>query len=753
MNDVSAWVCALGDCPTDFGLLLRHADALESLGATIPRGFVVAPEALEHLLSGLGEEFETLFSEADPDDPNDLMLRSFKLGRAVKKTHLPADLHQELEKAYLKLCQEEEITNVQVAVYPNHKSSFEGATRVRGLEDLEEAVRGCYSEHLTRRLMKPELPAEAPAVVVRRSRGAEVSGIALNFEPKSGHREIVAIYSNWGLAEDILRKELARDEFFLHKARGSLVRKHAGFKEFMLHYDASAHRLQHLPVNSEKQRRLSLQDEQVRALAECVLLLEKNFAAFLELEWTWHESELHLTGVRTLPAPKRQSVKFYTLQERSRVLAEGAAVGHGLAVGQVRIVSDHDSLAELLPGEVLVAESTRPDWEPGFRKASAIVTCSDTRTSHSTILAREMGRPALLGVQDCTQALATGQTVTVCCNEGERGRVYEGALKFSEEEYDLDRIPDVGTELLVSLSLPEQALGCAQQPWAGAGLVRSEFIFTGWVKIHPMALVGYKNLPKMTAETVARLTRGYPDKADYFLDKMTQAISLIASAFWPRPVTLRLSDLKSNEYSRLVGGQPFEPKEEVPALGWRGPARYLHKNYRDAFQLELEAIRRVRQDMGFTNLHLMIPFCRTPEEGSEVLDLLEQEGLTRGINGLQVWVMAELPSNVLQAREFASMFDGLSIGSNDLTQLMLGVDRNSKQVASLFDELHPAVMQAYDLIIEGAHQEGKPVRFCGQAASEDSEFAALLVEMGIDALSLATDALVPTLVRLRSNRS
>lgn len=476
--------------------------------------------------------------------------------------------------------------------------------------------------------------------------------------------------------------------------------------------------------------------------------LEAESGQALELTFSGSNGQLQVLGVNSLPQPERTRIQFFKQSGEGRLLCKGRAVGHAVATGRVRVLHSRDDIEDFQKGEVLVARETQPDWEPAFRKACAIVTERDRRVSHSTILAREMGLPCILQAEDCASILQRGQLVTVSCAKTPDGLVLDGNVAHEVEEFSLERMPELKTRLMVNLSMPERALSSAQLPWSGAGLVRSEFMIGSRVKIHPLALLYPERLSEDTRRAIERLTHQFSDGRDYFLTQMSQAIALIAAAFHPRPVTLRFSDFKSEEYARLLGGEIFEPKERNSMLGWRGASRYLHPDFADAFQLELEAVRRVRDDMGFQNLKVMIPFCRTPEEGEEVIGVMKKAGLERGKNELEVWAMAELPSNVLLAEEFAEVFDGMSIGSSDLTGLTMGVDRNSERVADYFDELHPAMMKAYETVVAACHAQGKPTSFCGQAASEDPEFVALLAEFGLDIVSLAPDALHATLERL-----
>jgi pyruvate,water dikinase len=436
------------------------------------------------------------------------------------------------------------------------------------------------------------------------------------------------------------------------------------------------------------------------------------------------------------------------LQERGPVLAEGLAVGEAIAVGPARVIRDTRQLDTFQPGEILITEITDPDWEPIMKVASAIVTQRGGRTSHAAIVARELGVPAVVGSSNAF-TITTGQMITVSCAEGEVGRVYAGALAYRVDDVDPSTLPQTTTQIMMNVGNPDQAFKLSRLPNDGVGLARMEFIFASQVRVHPLALTRYASLPDAVKRDVDALTQGYANKMDYFVETLARGIATIAAAFWPKPVILRLSDFKTNEYAHLVGGAAFEPHEENPMLGWRGASRYYHPDYQEGFMLEVAAIKRVREVFGLRNLKVMVPFCRTPEEGRKVLEVMRTGGLERGKDGLEVYVMAEIPSNIILAEEFATVFDGFSIGSNDLTQLTLGVDRDSAQVAPLFDERNTAVKRSCALLIERAHRHGCKVGICGQAPSDYPEFAAFLVEEGIDSISLSPDAVVQTKLQVQ----
>lgn len=720
------------------------------------RGLIIDPQAARSILTGveIEQELRSHYQAANPEEPNDLMIRSFAVGKMLKAAELLPEFVEAVEG---KLENAGFDNSSLLLIRQSSASPFDNPLRVSGLDRVAPSLKKLYQEHfsngLIRRFENPDYdPFEhLPTLVVQESPAAERSGLVLTYEPKSTACEFVAVYSTWGLAEDILRRTVARDEYWFHKhaLTGSEKRplySYAGSKEFLLYYDPQTHRLEHLDLSHEKGRGFSLTESEALELALLAQQKQVEAGQPVELAWAYDQSGLQVMSCRPLPWPSPPALRFFSRQEEGRVLTTGRSASHSVATGRIRVIRERSDLELFQPGEVLVARKTEPDWEPYFKKASAIVTELDRRVSHSTILAREMGIPALLEADDLFR-LENGQRVTVSCCEGETGYLYAGEVKHGVEEFSLSRMPSVKAQLMVNLSLPERALSIAQFPWSGAGLVRSEFMIGSWVKIHPRALLYPDRLSRETRAAIDRLTRGQGSGSDYFITKMAQALGLIAGAFWPRPVTVRFSDFKSNEYARLLGGEEFEPKESQPMLGWRGAGRYLHPEFEEAFELELQAVRRVREDFGFTNVRVMIPFCRTPEEGSELVELI-RANRDPSRYPLEIWGMAELPSNVIMADEFVDIFDGLSIGSSDLTSLTLGVARDSEYIADYFDELHPVMMKAYQTLIEASHRAGKPISFCGQIASTDSEFAALLVEMGVDILSLAPDALHAVLRRL-----
>jgi pyruvate,water dikinase len=506
-------------------------------------------------------------------------------------------------------------------------------------------------------------------------------------------------------------------------------------------------------VPAAEAARWSITPDDALTLARWAMTIEDHYSRLrgaptpMDIEWAKDGVSGELFVVQARPETvhsQRQApvVRVYHLRGEGPVLVQGQAVGEQVATGVARVLRDPGEMKLFRPGEVLVTEATDPDWEPILKMAAAVVTERGGRTSHAAIVARELGIPAVVGATGAQAAVPSGQPVTVSCAEGEVGLVRAGALPFDVEEVDPSTLPRPRTRVLMNVGDPERALGLSRLPCEGVGLARMEFVFASWVKVHPLALTRYDQLPPAVQHEVDALTAGYASRTEYLVDRLAQGIGTLAAAFWPRPVILRFSDFKTNEYAHLLGGAGFEPTEPNPMIGWRGASRYYHPGYKDGFLLECAAVRRVRETFGLVNLKVMVPFCRTPEEGRQVLATMREAGLVQGQRGLEVYVMAEIPANVILAEEFAEIFDGFSIGSNDLTQLTLGVDRDSEQIAALFDERDPAVTRSIGALISRAHAKGRPVGICGQAPSDHPEFAALLVEQGIDSISVTPDAVL-----------
>lgn len=769
LHDVGAGdVGEVGGKNASLGEMLR---ALTSLGVAVPDGFAVTAGGYRAFLAHNGLEARIAAALAGGDD---LHAKSETIRTLILRAALPDALVAEVVGAYRHLCGDGGDLHVAVRSsataedLPN--ASFAGQQEsylyVQGEADLLDKVKRCFASLFTPRAINYRedmgFAHEAVALSVGVQRmvraDAAASGVIFTLDPESGHPEIVYVTSAYGLGENVVQGRVDPDAYWVHKptlARGHrpVVRRKVGKKELRLAYDPVGHRLVNAQVPEAERAAESLTEDEVLTLARWAVTIEDHYAARrgspspMDIEWAKDgvTGELFIVQARPETVHSQQqgpTMRLFRLRERGQVLCQGLAIGDRIAAGPARVIREPRQMKQFRPGEVLVTESTDPDWEPIMKTAAAIITERGGRTSHAAIVARELGIPAIVGAADACDLLPTGAPVTVVCAEGETGQVMQGALRFEVEEVDASALGRPRTKILMNIGDPERALGLARLPCDGVGLARMEFVFASWVQVHPLALTRYDQLPLATQRKVDDLTAGYQDRTAYLVDRLAQGIGTLAAAFWPRPVLLRFSDFKTNEYAHLLGGEQFEPREENPMLGWRGASRYYHPGYKEGFLLECAAVRRVREAFGLTNLKVMIPFCRTPAEGRRVLEAMREAGLVQGQDGLEVWVMAELPSNVLQAREFAAVFDGFSIGSNDLTQLVLGVDRDSEQVAPLFDERDEAVKRAIATVIREAHAAGRRVGICGQAPSDHPEFAAFLVAQGIDSISLTPDAVL-----------
>ncbi len=770
----------VGGKNASLGEMIRE---LSPLGVRVPPGFATTSQAYWHFLeeNGLKEAIARELQNLDVEDPEALGRTSRRIRNLILKGEYPEDLREEILAAYRKLSQEAGEEAIPVAVRSSATAedlptaSFAGQQEsylyVQGEEDLLLHAKRAMASLFTARAISYRAHMGFDHLKVALSVGVQrmvradsgASGVIFTLDPDTGHPGFVYLTAIYGLGENIVQGRVVPDGYYVHKEAlrqgyKALVYRKLGAKELTLAYDPKEGRLKNRPTPPYLRNQFALKEEEVLLLSDWSIRIEDHYTRKrgtptpMDIEWAKDgpTGELFILQARpeTVHSQKSPVLRIYRLLGRGEVLAEGLAVGEAIAQGRARILKDPKEMDRFQEGEVLVTETTNPDWEPIMKKAAAIVTERGGRTSHAAIVARELGVPAIVGAVGATGSIPEGEEVTVSCAEGEVGRVYRGRLPYEVEEIHPESLPKTRTRVLVNVGTPEEALKVSLLPTDGVGLLRMEFVFASHVRVHPLALTRYQTLPKEVRRQVDEATEGYGDKRAYFVERLSEGIALIAAAFYPRPVLLRFSDFKTNEYARLIGGHLFEPKEENPMLGWRGASRYYHPDYKEGFLLEVAAVKRVREEMGLKNLMVMVPFCRTPEEGERVLRVMEEGGLRRGEGGLEVYVMAEIPSNVLEAEAFAQLFDGFSIGSNDLTQLALGLDRDSERVAHLFDERRETVKALCALLIEKAHAKGKKVGICGQAPSDYPEFAAFLVERGIDSLSLNPDALLRTVKRV-----
>jgi pyruvate,water dikinase len=774
INDVSL----VGGKNASLGELYRE---LAPKGIKVPNGFAITAEAYWDLLrrTGLGRRIEEILSGLDTQDAANLQQRGSAIRRELTGAALPNDLAAEIVAAYRELCAGA-AEPVDVAVRSSATAedlpdaSFAGQQEtylnVQGDAALLESCKRCFASLFTDRAISYRQDKGFEHLKVGLSIGIQrmvrsdlaASGVMFSIDTESGFPDVVLINAAYGLGENVVQGSVNPDEYYVFKPtlkRGfrPILQKIVGSKEFKLIYDIGGGKMvKNVPVGADDRWRFAIDDEEILTLARWACLIEDHYSRKrssytpMDMEWAkdGRTSELFIVQARpeTVHSQKSfEALEVYQLKEKGPVLARGRSVGEKIAHGPVRVVKSARNLDEVQDGDVLVTVKTDPDWEPTMKRAAAIVTDRGGRTCHAAIVSRELGLPAIVGTENGTEKLKDGQMITVSCAEGEIGFVYEGALKFDIEHVNLHALPRPRTKVMMNVANPEEAFRLSSIPNDGIGLAREEFIITTYIKIHPMALIDFERLEDRAVRAeIERLIAGYADKSQFFIDKLAQGVAMIGAAFYPKDVIVRLSDFKTNEYANLIGGKPYEPIEENPMIGFRGASRYYDPRYRAGFALECRAMKKVRDEMGLDNVKLMIPFCRTVEEGRRVLAEMEKHGLKRGVNRLEVYVMCEIPSNVILANEFAEIFDGFSIGSNDLTQLVLGVDRDSEIVAHVFDERNPAVKSMIASVIRAAKAKGRKIGICGQAPSDYPEFAAFLVEQGIDSISLNPDAVLKT---------
>ena len=769
----------VGGKVASLGEMIRE---LSPLSIRVPDGFAITAEGYRHFIAraGLDETIRELLAGIGPDDVQELVARSAEIRALITSAGMPQEIASEALAAYRELSARFGGADTDVAVRSSATAedlpgaSFAGQQdtylNVRGEAAFVEAVKRCFASLFTARAISYRSHMGFDHLQVALSVGVQkmvrsdkaASGVLFTLDTESGHRGVVLITSSYGLGEAVVQGQVVPDQFYVHKdtlreGYRPIVWKTRGSKEQRIVYGERGTTL--VPVPEELRARFSLNDDEVLQLATWAMRIEEHYAVKrgsdspMDVEWGKDGDSGQLYVLQARPETvhsnrKGASLRIYKLTGKGEQLAQGLAVGEGVAVGTARVIRSAGQFDQFKAGEILITENTDPDWEPIMKMAAGIVTERGGRTSHAAIVARELGIPAVVGTGDAASRVPSGEKITLSCAEGEQGRIYRGALEYEVEEIDRTQFARPRTQMMLNVGNPENAFQTAMLPNDGVGLARMEFIFASWVKVHPLALTRYSQLDEATRAQVDEITRGYTDKTEYFVDKLAQGIGTICAAFHPKPVILRLSDFKSNEYATLLGGKQFEPVEENPMIGWRGASRYYHPSYKEGFMLELRAVRRVREEFGLKNLKLMVPFCRTPDEGRKVIEVLGEGGLAQGRDGLEVYVMAELPSNVFLADQYADIFDGFSIGSNDLTQLVLGVDRDSALVAPLFNERNAAVLQACGRIIDAARRKGRKVGICGQAPSDFPEFAAFLVEQGIDSISLIPDSLLRTSERV-----
>ena len=743
-------------------------------GIRIPAGFATTSDAywdyLEH--NGLREKLTASLKKLDTKEFKNLKKIGKELRAAMLKGSFPDELAESIKDAYKELEEREEsLTSVAVrssataedlpeASFAGQHDSF---MNIQGAENALDTVKKCFASLFTERAIRyrehngfEHMQVALSAGVQKMVRSDKASaGVGFTILPDSGFANTIFLTGSWGLGDNVVQGAVNADEFYifkptLQKGLRSIISKKLGSKEKTMVYSGSAQKDGGTTINkktpSEKQKKYVITDDEVLQLAVWAMEIEEHYGRAMDIEWAkdGESGELFIVQARpeTVHSGKQKTkIKEYRLKAEGKILATGTGIGDKTTKGVSRLLDSPDDSDKLQEGDVLVTAITNPDWDNVMKKASAIVTNSGGRTSHAAIVARELGAVAVVGTENATEVINDGQEITVSCAEGATGKIYEGALEWEEQEIDFDTYEEPETEVMLILADPGLAYSYSKYPVKGVGLMRLEFVINNTIQIHPLALLHFEDLKGSKAKKqISELTASYSEKRLFFVEKLAEGVATIAAALYPREVIVRMSDFKSNEYANLIGGEEFEPGEENPMLGFRGASRYYSEEYREAFRMECDAMKLVRDEMGFSNVKLMVPFCRTVDEGKKVINLMGDFGLKQGWNGLEIYMMCEIPSNVLQAEEFAEIFDGFSIGSNDLTQLTLGLDRDSALVSELFDENNTSAKQMISMAIERAKKKGIKIGLCGQAPSDFPDFAKFLVKEGISSISFNPDA-------------
>jgi pyruvate, water dikinase len=751
----------------------------------VPNGFAITSYAYRYLLNkaGIKDDIKNILKDLDVNNLEQLAQKGGEVRRLIRSANFPKELEEEIIKAYYKLSKKEKIRNLDVAVRSSAtaedlvSASFAGQQEtylnIRGPEELIDACKKCFASLFTNRAISYREEKKfnqfniALSIAVQRMVRSDLasSGIMFSIDTETGFNNVVLINSVYGLGENAVQGAVNPDEFLvfkptLKKGFKSIISKKIGEKSMKMIYDTQGNKqTKNIVVDLNRRHKFSLTDDQIIKLAKWACIIEDHYskkAGFykpMDMEWALDGLTNKLFIVQARPETvqsqkdKNKIINYKILEKQPISLVSGASVGQKISSGIVNIVEDVKDINKFKEGQILVTEMTDPDWEPIMKKSKAIITNRGGRVCHAAIISRELGIPCIVGCRNATKILKNGQKITVDCSSGDKGYIYNGEIKYTVEEQSLNKIPKTKTKIMLNVGNPERAFELSFLPNDGVGLAREEFIINSWIKIHPLALIDFNKLKdhKLKWE-ISDLTVGYKDKKQYFIDTLSYGIARIASAFYPKKVILRFSDFKSDEYANLIGGKYYEPQESNPMIGWRGASRYYMGNYKKGFALECQAIKKVRDEFGLTNLEVMIPFCRTIEEGKSVIAEMNKNGLVKGKNNLKVNCMCEIPSNVLLADEFLDIFDGFSIGSNDLTQLILGLDRNSEVVASIYDERNAAVKKMISNVIKVANKKKKYIGICGQAPSDYPEFARFLVEDGIHSISLNADTIIKTII-------
>jgi len=774
INDVPS----VGGKNASLGEMIR---TLGEKGVNVPGGFAVTAYAYKYTIekAGVDKKIREILSDLNTNDVRNLAERGEKIRNLIKNTPLPPEIeedirnhYREMENRYGKNCDVAVRSSATAEDLPD--ASFAGQQEtylnVRGEEELLEKVKECFSSLFTNRAISYRVDKGFDHFSVYLSVGVQKmvrsdlasSGVMFSIDTESGFKDAVYITGAYGLGENVVQGAVNPDQFYVFKPtlkNGSkpILEKKVGTKEKRMIYSDKGTINQE--VNEEDRKKFVIDENEIITLAKWATIIEEHYQKPMDIEWAKDGQTGNLFIVQARPETVHSqkdmaTLKTYILEEKGNILTEGEAVGSKIGQGEVNVIHDAKDIHEFQKGQALVTDMTDPDWEPIMKIAGAIVTNRGGRTCHAAIISRELGIPCVIGTGNGTETIRNGAQITVDCSEGV-GRIYEGMLKFRVDELKLDQLPETKTQIMMNAGVPEKAFQQGQIPNDGVGLAREEFIINSYIGIHPLALLEYDQLKQKAtsdqkiAEVIKKIdekTIGYQDKVEFFVDTLARGIAKIAAGFYPNDVIVRMSDFKTNEYANLIGGYMYEPEEHNPMIGWRGASRYYDEKFKPAFGLECRAMKKARDEMGLTNIKPMIPFCRTPEEGRKVIQIMNEHGLIQGQNNLQIYVMCEIPSNVVVADQFADIFDGFSIGSNDLTQLTLGLDRDSDLVSHIFDERNDAVKRLVKQVIDTAHshEPRRKVGICGQAPSDFPEFAEYLVECGIDSISLNPDTVIKT---------
>ena len=748
---------------------------LAGAGVSVPGGFATTAQAYRDFLelSGLNDEIHDALDALDVDDVVALAKTGAKIRQSIMDAAFPEQLNVDIRKAFAEMSAGNEHMAVAVRSSATAEdlpdASFAGQQEtflnICGVENVIQAAKEVFASLFNDRAIAYRVHQGFDHRLVALSAGVQrmvrsetgTAGVLFTLDTESGFRNVVFITGAYGLGETVVQGAVNPDEFYVHKTtleagRPAILRRNLGSKAIKMVYGDEAiagKSVKTVDVDPADRARFCLSDAEVTELASQSLIIEKHYQCPMDIEWAkdGDDGKLYIVQARPETVKSRTNINVmerYLLKERGTVLVEGRAIGQRIGAGQVRIIRDVSEMDKVQPGDVLVSDMTDPDWEPVMKRASAIVTNRGGRTCHAAIIARELGIPAVVGCGNATQLLQDGQGVTVSCAEGDTGFIFEGQLGFDVRKNSVDAMPELPFKIMMNVGNPDRAFDFAQLPNEGVGLARLEFIINRMIGVHPKALLNFASLPVEIKQSVEKRIAGYDDPVNFYVEKLVEGISTLAAAFWPKKVIVRLSDFKSNEYANLIGGKLYEPEEENPMLGFRGASRYISEAFRDCFELECRAMKKVRNEMGLTNVEIMVPFVRTLGEASQVIDLLASNGLKRGENGLRIIMMCELPSNAILAEEFLEFFDGFSIGSNDLTQLTLGLDRDSGIIAHLFDERNPAVKKLLENAIQACLKAGKYVGICGQGPSDHPDLARWLMQQGIESVSLNPDSVLDT---------